>query len=82
MKAFFLSTALIVAVASPSVACTSEDLVTKAADVSQKLQVLMATDAKKANAILEKVAAAAQGETVKDVEGACKFYDEVLKELE
>lgn len=81
MKAFFLSTALIVAVANPSLACTPEELVAKAADVSQKIQALMVTDAQKASAILEKVAAA-QSEAVKDVEGACKFYDEVLKELE
>lgn len=81
MKAFFLGAALVFAASSPSFACTPEELVAKATDVSQKIQELMAKDAQKANAILEKVAAK-QAETVKDVEGACKFYDEVLAELD
>ena len=85
MKAFFLSAALIFAAATPSFACTPEELTAKATDVSQKLQEMMAMDAQKANAILEKVTAK-QSQMMKpdmmmDVEDACKFYDEILADL-
>lgn len=81
MKAFFLSAALVVVAATPSFSCTAEELVTKASEVSRKIQELMIKDAQKANTLLEKIAVA-QGEAVKDAESACKFYDEVLEELE
>lgn len=81
MKVFFLSAALISVATTPSFSCTTEELVTKAADVSRKIQEMMIKDAEKANTLLEKIAVA-QGEAVKDAEGACKFYDEVLEELD
>lgn len=80
MKTYLLTAALIFA-ATPSFACTAEDLTAKATEISQKMQELAARDPQKAAAVSEKMTAA-QTEAATDLSGACKVYDDMLAELQ
>ncbi len=79
MKNYLLTAALILA-ATPSFACTAEDLTAKATEISQKMQELAARDPQKAAAVSQKMAAG-QAQAATDLSGACKVYDEMLAEL-
>jgi hypothetical protein len=76
MKTYLLTAALIIA-ATPSFACTAEDLTAKATEVSQKMQELTAKDPQKAAAVAQKMTAG-QAQTATDPNGACKLYDDIL----
>ncbi len=80
MKTYLLTAALVFA-ATPSFACTAEDLTAKATEVSQKMQELAAKDPQKATAAAQKLSAV-QTEAATDLDGACKLYDDMLAELD
>ena len=80
MKTYLLTAALIIA-ATPSFACTAEDLTAKATEVSQKMQELTAKDPQKAAAVARKMTDG-QAQTATDPNGACKLYDDILAELQ
>lgn len=80
MKTYLLTAALILA-ASPSFACTAEDLTAKATEISQKMQELAATDPQRAAAVSQKMTAV-QTEAATELNGACNIYDAMLAELQ
>jgi outer membrane murein-binding lipoprotein Lpp len=67
--------------ASPALACTAEEAQSKAMELSTKMQELAAKDPQKAGDVGQKLAAA-QGQAVTDLDGACKLYDDMLVEFE
>lgn len=81
MKTSLLALALTLAVASPALACTAEDVQAKAQELATKVQELAAKDPQKAGEFAQKMSSA-QTATVTDMEGACKLYDELLAELD
>lgn len=80
MKTYLLTAALIIA-ATPSFACTAEDLTAKATEVSQKMQELAAKNPQRAAAVAQKMTEG-QAKTATDPNGACKLYDDILAELQ
>ncbi len=75
-----LIAALLASVASPALACTAQDVQTKAAEVSAALQQVAAAHPDKMAEINQRMAAA-QANMPTDPNGVCKFYDEVLAKL-
>lgn len=80
MKAYLLTLSMVLA-ATPSLACTSEELQAKAMQVSTKMQQMAAKDPQKAGEIGQKVAKAQAG-GVSNLDEACKLYDGILVDLE
>ena len=79
MKTYLLTAALILA-ATPSFACTAEDLTAKAAEISQRMRELAAKDPEKAAAVSQNMTAG-KAQAATDLSGACKVYDDMLAEL-
>lgn len=80
MKSFLLALS-IVTIATPSFACTNEELQAKAMQVSTKMQELAAKDPQKAGDIGQRVSKAQAG-GVSNVDEACKLYDDILADLQ
>jgi len=86
MKAVSMA-ALLIALSHSAVfaACTQQDAMAKAQQVSAKVQTLTAKDPQKAAAWAQKVSVAQQENfkpgTMPDFEKACKMYDDMLAEL-
>lgn len=80
MKRILLALPLLVVAASPTFACTVEEVQAKAMEVATKMQTLAATDPQKATEIAQKLQAS-QTQATTDLEGACKTYDDLLAEL-
>lgn len=79
MKAPIIAIALAM-LASPAVACTSEDLQAKAMEISTKMQELALRDPQKAAEVGKKLSEA-QVQPMTDMEEACKLYDKMLAEF-
>ena len=77
-----ITVALLLALASSSaaLACTPEELQSKATDVTTKMQTLVAKDPQKAGEVGQKMAGI-QANQATDMESACKLYDELLAEI-
>lgn len=67
--------------ASPALACTTEEMQAKATEISMKMQELALANPQKAAEVAQKLSEA-QTQSVTDLESACKLYDEMLAEFE
>lgn len=79
MKTYILALSVMMA-ATPAFACTTEELQSKAMEVSTRMQALAASNPQKATEIGQKLATA-QSQGATDLEGACKLYDELLEDM-
>ncbi|MBB4091687.1 hypothetical protein HGG72_22505 [Ochrobactrum pecoris] len=79
MKKYLLG-ALFVVLATPSFACTAEEVQAKAMEVATKMQEVAAANPQKAQEIAQKMSGA-QTQATSDLEGACKVYDDLLADL-
>ncbi len=77
-----ITLALVVALVSSSaaMACTPEELQSKAMDLSTQMQTLVAKDPQKAGEVGQKMAAI-QTNQATDMDSACKLYDDLLAEI-
>lgn len=80
MKVSVIALALAM-MASPALACTPEEAQAKAMEISTKMQTLALQDPQKAAEVGQKLLEV-QTQSVADLEGACKLYDEMLAEFE
>lgn len=76
MKAYLLAIAVVMTAASPSLACTAEDVTAKSTEFSTKMQELAAKDPQKAAEVAQKLSGA-QSQLASDPTSACKVYDDV-----
>lgn len=67
--------------ASPALACTTEEMQAKATEISMKMQELALSNPQKAAEIGQKLSQV-QTQSVTDLESACNLYDEMLAEFE
>ncbi len=79
MKTYILALSVMMA-ATPAFACTTEELQSKAMEVSSRMQELAASNPQKATEIGQKLATA-QSQGAADLEGTCKLYDELLEDM-
>lgn len=82
MKAILMALGIAM-LASTALACTAEEMQSKAIELPTKLMKLAATDPQKAAENGKKLTEAqSQSQSVVDLDGACKHYDEILAEFE
>lgn len=80
MKNIALALAIALASSSAALACTPEELQSKATDLTTKMQTLVAKDPQKAGEVGQKMAGI-QANQASDIDGACKLYDDLLAEI-
>lgn len=81
MKTSILALSFILAASTAALACTPEELQTKAMELSTKVQTVIAAHPDKAAEISEKFTTL-QTNPPTDVTEACKVYDELILELD
>lgn len=80
MKTMTLALVLAFASSSAALACTPEELQSKATDLTTRMQSLVAKDPQRAGDVGQKMANI-QANQANDMATACKLYDDLLAEI-
>jgi hypothetical protein len=81
MKTLVAALAIMSASSAAALACTPEEMTTKAQDYVTKFQTLAQKDPKKATAVSQQIQKEAPEKSakIKTVDDSCAYYDELIK---